>query len=265
VARAPNAGRAAADRREDRQFTTTLANGMALLSCFREGERRLAHRDFVVRTGLAKANVSRLAFTLVQLGFLRLERASGKYLLGSPVLSMGYPLLAGMHIRQIARPWMRETAEELGATVSMAVRDRAQMISVEASRGSEAGTPGTDIGAVSPLLGSATGMAWLASVSAFERERAVNQALVAAGAARDAGMAARVARGLKAFARDGYCVVLDESGASGGVAVPLRAPIDSESLVFDCILQQADRGLLDAAGRRLALMTHGIEGALSMH
>ena len=258
------AGRTPAGHREDRHFTTTLANGMALLSCFREGERRLAHRDFVVRTGLAKANVSRLAFTLVRLGFLRLEPGSGKYLLGSPVLSMGYPLLAGMHIRQIAGPWMRETAEELGATVSMAVRDRAQMISVEASQSGASGTSGTDIGAASPLLGSAMGTAWLASVSAFERERAVNHALVVAGSSRDAGAAARVARSLSEFARNGYCAVFDEAGGRARVAVPLRAPIDSESLVFDCALRQVDSGLLDSAGRRLMLMTRSIEGALSM-
>jgi len=151
---------ASVDHDEDRQFTTTLANGMALLSCFREGDGMLANRDFVARMGLTKANVSRLAFTLVTLGFLRLDTASGHYLLGSPVLSMGYPLLASMHIRQIARPYMLELADELDATVSLGVRDRSQMLYVETNRGAMSGTRLADIGTALPLLGSAMGSAW---------------------------------------------------------------------------------------------------------
>jgi DNA-binding IclR family transcriptional regulator len=252
---------------DDRQFTSTLANGMALLTCFREGDTMLGNRDFVARTGLAKANVSRLAFTLVALGFLRRDAATGQYRLGSPVLSMGYPLLAGMHIRQIARPYMREMADELGATVSMGVRDRAQMLYVETSRSAAAWTALADIGTARPLLGSAMGVAWLAAASAYERERAVNQALVAADRAGEKGGRQHMARDLKEFAANGYAGIIDAPGSSLTVAVPLRAPIDSEIVVFDCIVRSSGKpagGAVDALGRRLILMARSVEGAMSM-
>jgi DNA-binding IclR family transcriptional regulator len=259
--------RTLASRDDDRQFTSTLANGMALLSCFREGDAMLANRDFVARTGLAKANVSRLAFTLVALGFLRRDARTGRYWLGSPVLSMGYPLLAGMHIRQIARPYMREMAEELGATVSMGVRDRTQMLYVETSRSMASQARLADIGTARPLLGSAMGAAWLAAASAYERERAVNQALVAANRQGEMGRGQRMARSLKEFAANGYASVVDVPGVSFTVAVPLRSPIDSEIVVFDCTVRNPGKpaeAIVRALGHRLILTARSVEGAMSI-
>lgn len=251
---------------DDRQFTRTLVNGMALLSCFQEGDAMLANRDFVARTGLTKANVSRLAFTLVTLGFLRLDAASGRYLLGSPVLSMGYPLLASMHIRQIARPYMLEMADDLDATVSLGVRDRSQMLYVETSRGAMSETRLADIGTALPLLGSAMGMAWLAAASVYDRNRAVNQALVAAGYHGRRDSFQRIARGLKDIALDEYASLVDGPSGSLTVAVALRSTVDSEIVVFDCTALQASMPTTDVNmfGRRLMLMARSVEGAMSI-
>src|SRR4051794_7933221 len=96
---------------KDSQFATTLARGIDLLLCYRVGESVLGNRDFVQRTGLSKTTVSRLTHTLTRLGYLRHDARLEKYRLGPAVLSMGYPLLANMQIRQIARPLMRELSE----------------------------------------------------------------------------------------------------------------------------------------------------------
>ncbi|MEJ8854452.1 helix-turn-helix domain-containing protein [Variovorax robiniae] len=81
---------------QDKQFANTLARGLELLMCFTPEQSVLGNKEFVARTGLDKATVSRLAYTLAQLGYLRHDKAIGKYRLGAPVLSMGYPLLASM-------------------------------------------------------------------------------------------------------------------------------------------------------------------------
>ncbi len=64
---------------DDRQFAVTLARGLEILRCFLPGERTLGNRDFVERTGLSKATVSRLAFTLTELGYLRHDVEARKY------------------------------------------------------------------------------------------------------------------------------------------------------------------------------------------
>ncbi|MFP3615802.1 helix-turn-helix domain-containing protein, partial [Paraburkholderia sp. SIMBA_050] len=65
-------------RERDPNFVTALARGLELLRCFRTGEAMLGNQDFVRRTGFPKATVSRLAGTLVQLGYLRYDDSLGK-------------------------------------------------------------------------------------------------------------------------------------------------------------------------------------------
>lgn len=80
---------------DERRFVTALARGLDLLRGFRPGEILLRNRDFVERTGLPKATVNRLAYTLTVLGYLRFDEALGKYALDAGVLSLGHALLAG--------------------------------------------------------------------------------------------------------------------------------------------------------------------------
>src|ERR1700712_301719 len=99
---------------DDRKFVVALARGLELLRAYRPGETLLANRDFVQRTGLPKATVNRLAYTLTTLGYLRLDRAAGKYALDTGVLSLGFALLAGADALELARPHMRALAQDVG-------------------------------------------------------------------------------------------------------------------------------------------------------
>src|SRR3990170_5821307 len=83
-----------------RQFATTLARGLEVLRCFTPLEPMLGNKEISVRTGLPKPTVSRLTYTLTKLGYLRHNMRLSKYQLGSAVLSIGYPLLASMSVRQ---------------------------------------------------------------------------------------------------------------------------------------------------------------------
>lgn len=56
---------------DERKFVVALARGLDLLRAFRPGETMLGNRDFAERTGLPKATVNRLAYTLTVLGYLR--------------------------------------------------------------------------------------------------------------------------------------------------------------------------------------------------
>src|SRR2546423_6603602 len=111
----------------DRQFATTLARGLEVLRCFTPLEPLLGNKEISVRTGLPKPTVSRLTYTLTKLGYLRHNMRLGKYQLGSAVLSIGYPLLASMNLRQVARPLLKELADYRHRPVSMGGRRRLDM------------------------------------------------------------------------------------------------------------------------------------------
>lgn len=219
---------------KDPQFATTLARGIDLLLCFRVGETLLGNKDFVQRTGLSKPTVARLTYTLTRLGYLRHDPKLGKYKLGAPVLSMGYPLLANMQIRQLARPLMRELADQSGGAVSLGIRDRTNLLYVETSRSTDQLVRTPDIGAPIPILSTAMGRAWLCKATHAEREAVLNQLRV-----KEPEQFSRYYEGamqvMKAYERLHYCTNRAEWRSDVyGFAVPISRPVDGHLFVFNC-------------------------------
>jgi len=111
----------------DRKFVTALSRGLDVLRCFGPRDRWLANLDIAKRTGLAKPTVSRLAYTLTKLGFLRYSESTNKYALGSAAITLGFAALGQLDIRRVARPLMQELSEYTKTSVHLAVSDRLSM------------------------------------------------------------------------------------------------------------------------------------------
>lgn len=160
------------DEINERKFVVALARGLDLLRAFRPGETLLGNRDFVERTGLPKATVNRLAYTLTTLGYLRFDEPAGKYALDTGVLLLGFTLLAGADMLELAlaRPHMRALAREIGAAVSLGCRDGLDMIYLETIRSETALTLGLAPGSRLSMLTSSMGRAYLAVQELAARE-----------------------------------------------------------------------------------------------
>ena len=85
--------------------------------------------------------VSRLTYTLTQLGYLNYDRKLGVYSLGGGVLALGYVALAHLDVRRVARPLMQDLADECGASVGLGARDRLNMLGVENCEGARTSSP----------------------------------------------------------------------------------------------------------------------------
>lgn len=251
----------------DRQFASTLSRGIDILLSYRAGESALGNRDFVQRTGFSKSTVARLTHTLTVLGYLRHDAAIGKYRLGAAVISLGYPLLASMHIRQIARPLMKGLADDLRGAVSLGIRDRTNMIYVETARSSESLLMAPDIGAALPMLTTAIGNAWLCKATAADRNSVLNQLRVKDPEQFKRHYAAFQAA-QKAYAIDGYCANRGEwHKGIHGVAAPLCKPVASNLFVFNCSIL-AGQGSFAERERDLAMqlmsLVRSIESLLGL-
>lgn len=163
-------GEALAPPEQDRRFVAALARGLALLRCFRPQERWLAHQELARRSGLPQATVSRLAFTLVSLGYLRHRPERGDYALAPGVLSLGFAVLSNFEIGRIARPWMESLAERTQAAISLGVRHETQMVYVAHCRSSARLILGLDVGTRLPLAETAMGRAFWAASTPGMRE-----------------------------------------------------------------------------------------------
>jgi len=219
---------------DERKFVVALARGLDLLRAFKPGETLLGNRDFVERTGLPKATVNRLAYTLSVLGYLRLDETHGKYALDAGVLSLGFALLSGTDTLELARPHLRSFAREVGAAVSLGCRDGLDMVYLETIRSETALTLGLASGSKLSMLTSSMGRAYLAVQPLDARIALLAELRKAAGRA-GAMLVAEAEKEIGAFATEGCCYSFrawhDDVNA---VAVPFREPRDGRWLVLSC-------------------------------
>lgn len=220
----------------DRQFAVALARGLALLRAFTPDTPLLGNRELAERSGLPKPTVSRLSYTLTLLGYLTHDRATQKYRLGPGVLALAHPLLAGMPVRQRARPVIEALARATGCTVNLGLRDRGQVVYIDSVRADAANRHLPDIGSSVPLLTSAIGRAILVACKPAAQQAILNFLKVQdpAGFAADEPLW-RADR--DAFAARGCC------HASGqwrrgvhAVAVPIVDADGGEPLALACTL-----------------------------
>jgi DNA-binding IclR family transcriptional regulator len=250
----------------DRDHVTALARGLEILACFTPSEIVLGNRDISARTGLPKATVARLTYTLCNLGYLVQLTRVGKYRLGPAVLKLGYPLLASMRVRQVARPHMIRFANWSGGAVSLGLPDRSSIIYIDTYRPHiHQGLP--DIGISRSILRCAMGRAFIASLSASARAELLNKLrlLSLAEYKRYSGKLTRATMELK---QNGFCTAYGDIVAGvNAVAVPFAQLSRNEVLLFNCSVPETTDRLLNLEaeiGPALVRMVRKIESEIGL-
>jgi DNA-binding IclR family transcriptional regulator len=218
----------------DRKFVVALARGLEVLRAFKARDGFLTNTEIAERTGLPKPTVTRLTYTLCELGYLKQNPRLGKYQLAPGTITLGYAALANLGIRPVARDFMDEAAEALAAPVALGVLDRGKALYVDISRGSATFTVQLEIGSRIPLATTAMGRALLVGLDPAERE-----AHLARTAAEHPEHWPAIRRGIEAalesYAARGF-VTSDGEWRSdiNAVGVPLVAADGSGIYAFNC-------------------------------
>ena len=246
----------------DKQFATTLARGLEILRCFTPEGPILGNKDLAERTRLPKPTVSRFTYTLSRLGYLKADHISSKYQLGPAVLAIGYPLLATLSLRQLARPAMKELADYAGGSVSMGIRDRLNIVYVETSRSNSMFSRQlSDIGLSQPIAATAIGRAYLAACAPADREAICNEIRIKTPEDWERHQR-KIQQSRSDFERYGFCLSWGDLRRDvHAVGVPLRRLGSGEIVVFNCALQSflVKPGQIRAdIGPRLAAMVRGL-------
>lgn len=159
---------------KDRKFVEALARGLELLRAFSDSHSVLGNQELSAITGLPKATVSRMTYTLKQLGYLANDPHSDKYRLDAGVLALGYAYVANVQVSRLIQPLMEDLAKQHQVSVGLTVRERLSMIYVENCRHHTVQSLRVEVGASIPLATSAAGRAYLASLEAHERAEFIN-------------------------------------------------------------------------------------------
>jgi DNA-binding IclR family transcriptional regulator len=241
-------------------YVNALARGFAILRCFEHGAQRLGNQDIARRTGLPKATVSRLSFTLAALGLLAYHPAQENYSLGTGALSLGHAFLKGNDLLAIARPLMRELAAHAQGAVMLAIPDHSEerMVLLEVCQGDPTFLMNLAPGARVPHGSTALGRADLAvrALEHFERHLARLERECEPGywpRLRDGILKAR-----QDVAHYGFCFSMgDWNPEVYAVGVPMISADGDRVLALNCsgrVSQMTRERLVDDLGPRLCAL-----------
>lgn len=144
-------------------LVNSLARGLAVLESFgRNGNRELSLTEISRRTSLSKTTTFRLIRTLVHLGYMMQDEENERYFLSARVLGLGYSVLEGMDMRELAFPYLKLLSRKCGETVNMAVLDGRELVYVERLKTQQIININLHIGSRLPLYNTSMGRALIA-------------------------------------------------------------------------------------------------------
>jgi DNA-binding IclR family transcriptional regulator len=91
----------------------------------------LGTNELARRTGVNPSSVSRLLATLAAGGYVEHDEDSGRYRLGVRLLQLGNVVLAGLDLRELARPHLEELVDETGETATLSVPGERDAVTVD--------------------------------------------------------------------------------------------------------------------------------------
>lgn len=189
---------------------TALARGLAVLRCVAAAHAPISNRELTEQTGIPKATLSRITATLVNAGFLLRLADSERFVLTASVLELSHGFLRNFDIRARSRPFLIELAERTALSVHLAVRDRLDMVVIDAIRPRSAVLVSRlEVGSRIDMPRTAVGRAYLAALDAPERDKML-VALQAATGDDWALIGGRLGAALQETATQGFAIATGE-------------------------------------------------------
>jgi DNA-binding IclR family transcriptional regulator len=108
-----------------------VERSMRVLETLADAGGELGTNELARRTGVNASSVSRLLATLAGGGYVEHNEESGRYRLGLRLLQLGNVVLAGLDLRELARPHLEALVEETGETVTLSVPGEQDAVTVD--------------------------------------------------------------------------------------------------------------------------------------
>jgi IclR family acetate operon transcriptional repressor len=143
------------------RHVAAVERALAVLDAVAEAED-IGTNELARRTGINPSTVSRLLATLASRGLVRHVAETGRYRLGARLVHLGSAALAGLDLRQLARPTLSALAAETGETSTLSVPGEADAITIDFVQSSSSVQSVARIGRPSVAHATATGKVALA-------------------------------------------------------------------------------------------------------
>ncbi|WP_051180298.1 IclR family transcriptional regulator [Caballeronia insecticola] len=197
-------------REKDGEEVTALARGLDVLRRIAAADAPVSNRELTDWTGIPKPTVSRITATLVGAGLLFQLPDSERFVLTASVLELSNGFLRNFDIRARARPFLIRLAELTGLSVHLAVRDRLEMVVIDAIRPRSAVLVSRlEVGGRMDMSRTSVGRAYLAALTDPERRALIGSLQTASGDDWPT-IAGSLQRGLDEALRLGFAISIGE-------------------------------------------------------
>jgi DNA-binding IclR family transcriptional regulator len=187
-----------------------FARALALLAAFTPRDRWLGGRELAARCGLPPSSASRIAHSLVQLGYLHVEPVTHEYRLAAAVLALGYGAVANSSVQQSARGHMKAFADQQKLHVILSARARLDLIVLHAYSGAHSPLKlSLHAGMRLGIASSPLGWALLAALPELERYYLLEN-IERRAPLEQARLRSRLTRAMTQVQNHGFCSSLGE-------------------------------------------------------
>jgi IclR family pca regulon transcriptional regulator len=252
-----------------RRFSGSVGKAFQVLAAFTIPRPELTASEIAAETGLDRSTTHRFLTTLVDIGVLVQDGTSRRFRLGLPLLDYAYVLLNTLEIRRIALSHLHELHRNVEGTLSLAVRDGAEVVLVERSFGPWVPSGGFEIGQRLPMHASASGLAILAYAGPDELDALLDGLPLEPKTPRTVRTRAALARRVADIRRQGYStsdeellvglrsiavpIMGSESAAVASLSLARRTSVD---VSMDDVVRQFVPRLQEVAERVSAALGH---------
>ncbi len=236
------------------QVITSVERAADVLLLFgRVSSRTLGITEIADELGMSKAGVHRVLASLRGRGLIEFDERSRRYLLGPAVLTLGLRYLAGLDVRQLAVPELRELSAATGETATLSLRTGDTRVYLDQVTPLREVIMSVSIGVPYPLHAGASSKAFLAFLPA-EQVAVYLRGVLAALTERTITDPGRLRRELREIAERGWA---ESSGERQPGAASVAAPVfdhRGQPIAVLSVCGPAERFTAGAAGYAAELL-----------
>ncbi len=145
-----------------------IERALSLLESLTSDARGLPMQSLADQLDIPKSATHRMLAELIRLGYVRQDPQTSRYRLSTKLVALGFRYLASSGA-DVVQPILDRLAEETGELVRLGVIDGERQTWIAKSQGARSGLRyDPDMGRDAPLFYTASGHAWLASLSDAE-------------------------------------------------------------------------------------------------
>ncbi|QBF25067.1 IclR family transcriptional regulator [Pseudomonas tructae] len=211
-----------------------IERALSLLERLTSEPRGLPLQSLAEELEIPKSATHRMLAELMRLGYVRQNAESSRYLLSTRLVAMGFRYLASSGA-DVVQPILDQLAQQTGELVRLGVIDGERQTWIAKAQGARSGLRyDPDMGRDAPLFYTASGHAWLSSLSdaqallLVERQGIANPADFGPNAPKSN---AELLERLRIAREHGYAWVAESSAlGTSALAAVVRHPLDGHAV-----------------------------------